>query len=68
VLREAMEGTLEGVSSSSLLSYCPMGLLIGGSFLNLLILRGTPKDSDPFLDWADLLSSYLAGLCMSALP
>ena len=48
MLREAMEGPLEGAYFSSLLSYCPVGLLIGGSFLNLLILRGVPEDSDPF--------------------
>jgi hypothetical protein len=49
VLREAMVGPLEGTSSSSLLSYCPAGRLIGGSFPNLLILRGAPEDSYSFL-------------------
>ena len=64
-LREAMEGPLEGASSSSLLSYCPTGLLIGGSFLNLFILRGAPEDSDPFPDGASLLYGFLAGLHIS---
>ena len=68
VLREAMEGLLEGVSSSSLLSYCPVGLLIGGSFLNLLILRGKLEDYNSFPNEADLLSSFLASLCMSIFP
>ena len=67
-LREAMEEPLEGLSSTSLLSYYPMGLLIDGSFLNLLILRGAPEDFDSFPDGTDLLTSILAGLCMSALP
>ena len=67
-LREVMEEPLEGVSSSWLLSYCPMGLLIDRSFLNLLILRGAPEDSESFPDRADLLTGFLASLCMSALP
>ena len=68
MLREVMEGPQEGASSSSLLSYCPMGLLIGRSFLNLLILRGAPEDSDSFHDGAGLLTGFLAGLRMSAFP
>ena len=58
VLREVMEGPLEGASSSSLLSYCPVGLLIGGSFLNLFILRGVREDFDPFPDRAGMLSGF----------
>ena len=67
-LREAMEEPLEGLSSTSLLSYYPMGLLISGSLLNLLILRGAPEDSDSFPDGASLLTAFLAGLRMSAFP
>ena len=67
-LREVMEGPLEGASSSSLLSYYPAGLLIGGSFLNVWILRGAPEDSDSFPDRAILLTGFLADLRMSDFP
>jgi hypothetical protein len=65
VLSEASVGPLDDCSSSLSLrnpAGCPLilGLII------ILILRGAPEDSDPFLEGVGSLTGFLASLRMSA--